>query len=330
MKIPETGGGQLSRPASALNVEKNTLSVLKAAYREGRLSKPEYILQSFKSHRQLFDYVSVLADTEVHEIRISGCGVRFSIGEEGAELYCPPNEARVAPLEIMNFGAYERAETQLLYALAAKSKTMLDVGANIGVYSIRLALRFPALQVYAFEPIPTSYDYLQRNIALNAVGDRVRAFQYALSDRSGTTVLYIVPSNGTNASLQNVANAGDALMIPGLMLTLDDWVQGFGVMPDLIKCDVEGGELLVFQGGIETLKKSRPMIFCELLRKWSKGFGYHPNEVLNLFKSLGYQCFAISENGSREIALVDDETVETNYVFVHPLHHPDATRLLVS
>jgi len=324
MTIRETDSGQLSHPASALTVEENTLSVLKAAYREGRLSKPEYILQSFKSHKQLFEYVSLLADTEVHEIRITECGVRFSIGEEGAELYCPPDEARVAPLEIMNFGAYERVETQLLNALAAKSKTVLDVGANIGVYSIRLALRFPALQIYAFEPIPTSYDYLQRNIALNAVGGRVRAFQYALSDRSGSTTLYIAPGNGTNASLQNVANASDALMVPGLMLKLDDWVRSFGVVPDLIKCDVEGGELLAFQGGRETLAAHRPIVFSELLRKWAKGFGYHPNDVLELFRSLGYRCFAVSEQGCREIPFVDEQTNETNYLFIHPQRHPDA------
>jgi FkbM family methyltransferase len=302
---------------------------LKAAFRSGKLSKPDYIRESFRWHRQLFDYVQIVAGTDVHEIRITADGVRFRLGDEDAELYCPPDEARVAPLEIMNFGAYEGPETRLLNALASQSKAMLDIGANIGVYSIRLALRFPELRVFAFEPIPTSFDYLQRNIAVNAVGERVRAFQYALSDHAGATTLYIAPHNGTNASLQNVAGASDAIELPGLMLTLDDWVRSFGVAPDLIKCDVEGAELLVFRGGLQTLRSHCPVVFSELLRKWAKGFGYHPNDMLELFRSIGYRCFAIGDGGIREIASVDDETPETNYVFVHPERHPNAIPLLV-
>lgn len=329
MAINETSNKQLSVGESAITTDSINLAELKAAFFEGRLSKPDYILKSFNRHRQLFEYLPIIADTEVHEIRITTDGIRFRVGEENAQLYCPPNEARVAPLEIMNFGAYERAETLLLNVLAARSKTLLDIGANIGVYTIRLALRFPVLQVYAFEPIPTSYDYLQRNIALNALGERVKTFQYALSDRSGATTLYIAPRNGVNASLRNVANASNALEMPGLTITLDDWVRSFGVLPDLIKCDVEGGELLVFQGGIETLKAQRPMVFAELLRKWAKGFGYHPNDVLELFRTLGYRCFAISDSGCREIPFVDDETKETNYIFIHPQRHPEVISLLI-
>lgn len=315
-------GGVLGATAPRSHAE------LKAALAEGKLSKPDYIRENLSWHRQLFEYVRIVKDTEIHEIRITADGVRFRLGDEGAELYCPPNEARVAPIEIMNFGTYEGVETKLLNALAAQSKMVLDIGANIGVYSIRLALRFPELRVFSFEPIPTSFDYLQRNIALNAVGERVRAFQYALSDRAGATTFYIAPHNVTNASLQNVASATDALKVPGLMLTLDDWVRSFGVAPDLIKCDVEGGELLVFQGGLETLRAERPVVFSELLRKWAKGFGYHPNAVLELFRSLGYRCFAIGDASVREIDMVDDETPETNYIFVHPERHPNAIQLL--
>jgi len=301
---------------------------LKTAFADGRLAKPDYIRESLRWHRRLFEYVPIVAETDVQEIRITAEGVRFRLGDEGAELYCPPDEARVAPIEVMNFGAYEGVETRFLNALAAQSNRVLDIGANIGVYSIRLALRFPQLRVFAFEPIPKSFSYLQRNIAVNAVGERVTAFQYALSNRAGAARLYIAPHNGTNASLQNVAGAGDALEIPGLMMTLDDWVRSFGIVPDLIKCDVEGAELLVFQGGLETLRAERPVVFSELLRKWAKGFDYHPNDVLELFRSLGYRCFAIGDENVREIAVVDNETPETNYIFVHPERHPDAVGLV--
>jgi hypothetical protein len=54
----------------------------------------------------------------------------------------------------------------------------------------------------------------------------------------------------------------------------------------LIKADVEGAELLVVQGGLQTIAKYRPLIFLELLRKRSKPFGYHPNDVIQLLASI--------------------------------------------
>lgn len=302
------------------------LRELAEAYAQGRLAKADYIRAAHRRHQQLFEYVDRLAAADVRYIHITADGVRFRLGD--AEMWCPPGEARVAPIEALNFGGYEPAETHLLDTLAARATHVLDIGANIGVHTLRLALRFPALRLYAFEPIPTSFDYLQRNIALNAVGERVRTFHCALADRNGATSLYLAPGNGTNASLRNVAAAADAVKVPGLTLKLDDWCRSYGVVPDLIKCDVEGGELAVFTGARDTLARARPMVVSELLRKWSRPFGYHPNDLLDLFAGLGYHCFAIGEAGIRPITRVDQDTPETNYAWVHPERHPEAMQAL--
>lgn len=294
---------------------------LKSLFREGKLDKKEYIHEAYLFHSLLFDYSKILNGTEVNEIRITSNNICFQVGNEGMKLLCPPNEARVAPIESINFDKYEPNETRILNIIANHSKCLVDIGANIGIYSIGLALNSPSLLVYAFEPTPTSFVYLQRNIALNGIGKRVIAFQYALSDRIGSSVLHIAPQHGENASLQNVANAADALMLTCLTTTLDSWVENFNVKPDLIKCDVEGGELLVFRGGLESIKKFRPVVFSELLRKWAKGFGYHPNEVLNLFSSLNYKCFAIGNKKIRAVDIIDEYTPETNYLFIDPSHH---------
>ena len=85
---------------------------------------------------------------------------------------------------------------------------------------------------------------------------------------------------------------------------------------DLIKIDVEGGELNVIQGALETIKRFRPVIFAELLRKWSAYFSYDPNEVLEILQKLNYICFGVSTEFRRiEKFKVDD--FETNFVFVH-------------
>jgi FkbM family methyltransferase len=308
----------------------HTLATLKEQFRTGTLSKADFIRSALQLHSALFTYVDVTRTTDVKEIVISADGVSFVLGEERIRLYCPENEARVAPIEVMNFNHYEPAETRAMDLLAANALTILDVGANIGLYSIRFAKRFPAARVYAFEPMPPSHAFLQRNVAANAVGDRVSCFNYGLSEKSGTVDFFISPAAGTNASLLNVAGAQDALRVVGLTLTMDQWAVNQKVAPDFIKCDVEGAELLVFRGGRATLAQHRPIVFAELLRKWSKPFGYHPNDMLAFFGELGYQCFAVGEAGVRPLAEVTDDTPETNYAFLHGTRHADTIQRLVT
>ena len=300
------------------------LSELKAQYAAGTLPKPDYIRAALTLHEALFAYVDVTRTTDVKEIVIHPEGVSFTVGDEALQLTCPAFEARVAPIEIMNFGQYEPQETRVMDCLAQGARHVLDVGANIGYYAVRFAKKFPSAQVFAFEPLPTSYAYLQRNVAANAVGSQVSCFNYGLSDASGTVEFFIAPAGGTNASLRNVADAQDAKPVVGLTLTLDQWAHNQHVQPDFIKCDVEGAELLVFRGGRETLRQYHPIVFTELLRKWSKPFGYHPNDVLAFFSALGYQCFAVGASGVQPITEVTDATEETNYAFLHPAKHADA------
>ncbi len=302
-------------------------SQLKTQFKSGALSKPKFIERALSLHRALFDYVEITASTDIAEIRITCDGVSFLLGSNEIRLHCPPDEARVAPLEVMNFGRYEPEETAVMDVLVAGATNILDVGANIGWYTARFAKRMPEARVFAFEPMPTSFAYLQRNVAANGVGSRVTTFNLGLSNVCGSAPFFISPASGTNASLKNVAEAGDAESVMGLTLTLDQWVSNYRVIPDFIKCDVEGGEFLVFQGAAKTLSEHRPIVFTELLRKWAKPFGYHPNDAIRYFAELGYRCLAVGTAGVRLITEVNDETVETNYVFLHEHAH---TRLLSS
>lgn len=301
---------------------------LKDQFAAGKLGKPEFIQQALQAHRHLFDYVGITQRTDVREIRIAEDGVRFRIGEDDIWLYAPPNEGRVAPIEVMNFDQYEPEETRVMDLLSEGAAQILDVGANIGWYAARFAKRQPSSRVHAFEPLPVSHAYLQRNIAINGIADRVSSYNYGLSDVSGSVNFFIAPSGGTNASLLNVAAATDARTVVGLALTLDQWCSNQQVQPDFIKCDVEGAELLVFRGGRQTLSDHRPVVFAELLRKWSKPFGYHPNDMLAYFNELGYECFAVGQSGVRLIDTVTDETPETNYAFIHRVKHTELARKL--
>ena len=300
-----------------------TIADLKAKFSAGIISKAEFIRESYEAHKRLFDYVDAMHRTDVKEIRVTPTGVLFLVGDENIWLECPPGEARVAPIEILNFDCYEPSETRVMDLLSAGARTVLDVGANIGWHTIRFARRLPSAKIFAFEPLPTSFAYLQRNIALNNAGAGVAALNYGLSETNGSVHFFIAPKNGTNASLKNVAGSEDAQPVAGLTLTLDQWVHNYQVTPDFIKCDVEGAELLVFRGGRKTLMEHRPVVFTELLRKWSKAFDYTPNDVIAFFDEIGYSCFGVGDKAVRRVTSVTEETTETNYAFLHRNVHAD-------
>jgi FkbM family methyltransferase len=177
--------------------------------------------------------------------------------------------------------------------------------------------------------MPTAFRHLVRNVARNDVGAAVTCLNYGLSDANGATEFYIAPELSANASMRNVADRSDAVTVTAATLTLDAWVETFGVVPGFIKCDVEGAELLVFRGGESTLETHRPAVLVELLRKWAKPYGYHPNDVISLFAKYGYTCFAVTDGGLRPVEEVTEETVETNFVFADLDAHRDGLKTLV-
>ncbi len=312
----------MSRPRST------ALATLQQAYADGGLSKAAFITEACQLHQQLWDYLPHLQQSEVQEIRLTPSGVDFLMQPEGVRLLAPPQEARVAPLEALNFRAYEPSESMVMNILSSGAQCILDVGANIGYHALRLARREPQAIIHAFEPLPTSFDYLQRNVALNQLGDQIRVYSHGLSDTNGSFDFFIAPENGVNASLKNVAHRDDSQSIIGLTMRLDDWARNHNAKPDYIKIDVEGAELLVLTGAQNTLVNDRPKVFSELLRKWSAAFDYHPNDVLNLLAGFGYQCWAVGQEGLRQIGEVTDNTVETNYAFLHREAHLDTIALL--
>jgi hypothetical protein len=95
---------------------------------------------------------------------------------------------------------------------------------------------------------------------------------------------------------------------------------------DFIKCDVEGAEYFVFQGGHKTLGENKPIVFTEMLRKWAAKFGYSPNDIIAYFTNFGYKCFVSDAGKLRQFGTVTEETLETNYFFLHGIKHQEIIR----
>jgi len=215
-------------------------------------------------------------------------------------------------------GEYEVLETKILKFFAANSEVIFDVGANVGYYAIELGnvLR-PSAVMHAFEPIPESFEQLQKNIALNAASSKVFCNQFAISNSEGKLLLYKPRISGSSASSARNLHPEEAVdTVQVSMTTLDKYLLTNRLNNlDLLKIDVEGSELMVIEGALESIKTYQPVIFAELLRKWCAQFGYSPNKVLEILFPIGYRCFAVSEKFP-EVFSISEGTQETNFLFV--------------
>jgi FkbM family methyltransferase len=293
------------------------LKTLRKNFRLGELKKPEYIDRMFEIHRNLFAYSHHIPDTDIASIEIRDGSVIMTSRSSGVRIVCNEDDKRIAPIEILNFGHYERDESAMMLSLIRERDTIFDIGANIGWYTINFAKQFPFASIQAFEPIPQTFQQLEQNIKLNGC-ENVKARNIGLSNREDTLTFYYYASGSGNASSANLANDPATREISCAVTTLDTYCHKSDVRVDFIKCDVEGAELLVFQGGQQTIARDKPVVFAEMLRKWSTKFNYHPNDILELFFKLGYRCFFVQGAKLQEFFAMDDETVETNFIFCHP------------
>lgn len=285
------------------------------------ISKPEYIEQMFELHARLHEYASFLPRTQIEKIEIIDGQVWAQERSLGLRLLVSPQDLRTAPVEILNFGAYEPTESKYLERFAKNAKTFFDIGANIGWYSLLLSKRYPALRVLAFEPIPATLAQLKAHVKANHMEQQIEILPLGLSEKNAELVFFFYPEGSVNASLANVSGRESAVEIRCPVRRLDDLVAERNLHVDLLKCDVEGAELLVFKGGKEVLRTQRPIVFTEMLRKWSAPFGYHPNEIISFFKELGYRCFAVSGEHLRPFSEMNEATQETNFFFLHEERH---------
>jgi FkbM family methyltransferase len=188
---------------------------------------------------------------------------------------------------------YETPAVQLFQALIKPGERVLDIGANIGFHSMLLSTLVGATgEVLAFEPVKYLFDALVASIAENNFGDRCHAFNIAVSDYSGRGTIRYAPRT-TNfggghlaSSPSSDGHAYDTIEVVTLSSLLADRPCSF------IKIDVEGAEAKVLQGGVELLRRDKPVVFVELfndqLRKVSNSSG---TEVISFMRDLGYRCF---------------------------------------
>ncbi len=210
-------------------------------------------------------------------------------------------------------------------------KVILDIGANVGLFSLELYQKFKTADYYMFEPIPSTFSRMKKTLEINVIeADRFHPINKGMSNETGSFDFYL-PGTCEAASLEpiddvfyaqkadefgNYTGKTDQDVVKCQVDTIDDFVANNRIdRVDFIKIDVEGNEKNVILGGAETIKKYHPVMYVELLRKHAKRFGYHPNEVVKYLKNIGYKCYSLENGEIREVDEIDSSTRATNFIF---------------
>jgi len=165
-------------------------------------------------------------------------------------------------------GTYEPALQAAIRDWVQPGTVAYDVGANIGYLTLLLARQVGADgRVFAFEALPANLERLAGNLALNSLEEKVSAVNAAVTDRSAPTQFLVGPSGGMgkvagSAGREGIAYA-ETITVPGI--ALDDFVYNDGnPAPQVVKIDIEGGEVLALPGMKRVLSAARPLVFLEL------------------------------------------------------------------
>jgi FkbM family methyltransferase len=180
--------------------------------------------------------------------------------------------------------------------------TVIDVGANVGEWSLRLLTVAQAgrceVKLHVFEPASATFEHLTRNL-LTRFPDQVTLVRSALSDHRGKGILFKVHELAGSNSLHGVAGSTEGLTPETVDLrTLDDYCESVGVETiDLLKVDAEGHDHLVLNGATGLLKRRAiDVIQFEYNYRWI-GARRYLKDVFDDLRPLGYEIGKVTPTG---------------------------------
>lgn len=185
---------------------------------------------------------------------------------------------------------FEREETEFLRRVIADDAVCIDVGANVGYFTLLMSRCAPHGEVHAFEPQELNAALLRASVALNACAN-VSVVESAVGAAPGVVEL-VQSTDSAYSSLHDTGRKAVHRRVRVPMTTIDHYVQARGLpRVDVLKADVEGAEGLVIDGARELLDDParRPsLVMLELYGPNLAPFGTDVAEVIGRMRGLGY------------------------------------------
>tara|TARA_B110000008_G_C16945508_1_gene554245 strand:- start:610 stop:1575 length:966 start_codon:yes stop_codon:yes gene_type:complete len=190
-------------------------------------------------------------------------------------------------------------ETKLVKEIIKPDWTVIDIGANFGWYSIHFSkLVGQNGKVFAFEPVPETYEELNSNIKLN-FSQNIKVFNFALGNKN-ETISFNVPAfdGGSGASSEFLRYSKK---IQTSIHKLDEVIKDQDIDKiDFIKADIEGGELNMLKGAEKLIKHFKPKMLIEIVDMHCHRFGHSPVDVYQFLINKGYNGLYIGNEYSEK------------------------------
>lgn len=201
-------------------------------------------------------------------------------------------------------GRYDSDILKIIHSLIEPNSNFLDIGANIGYYSVSISNYFMTQKskgkVISFEPFKGNFSRLSKNVNLNKLSSYCILNQYGLSDKSDEVLITLrddfrLGSSTGNASIQTSKKLDDGYKTTPIKLkSLDEiWktnYQNLGKI-DFIKMDIEGHEDFCLKGAKQTISKHRPTIFMEVARPYYSARGVELDKIFLPLIPTNYSVF---------------------------------------
>ena len=191
-----------------------------------------------------------------------------------------------------------------------KKRDAIDVGANIGFYTVLFAKKLNGKKVLSIEPTVNALQHLYRNIKLNNIENNVIVFEGAASNRNRIAEIRTIDGKEEYSTLgewKHPSISKERYTLQKVKLkTVDELVPEYSLDPGFMKVDVEGMEHFVFEGSKRILENNRPVVLSELSNYLLKENGSSPKEIINLIKSYEYDVYGLNPQITSNLLLVDD------------------------
>ncbi|WP_179354499.1 FkbM family methyltransferase [Winogradskyella vidalii] len=231
--------------------------------------------------------------------------------------------------QLLFWNGYKNFEySEIFEKLSKSTDTFLDIGSNIGYYSLLGVQSNPKMRVYAFEPAYGPKYFLNKNIELNNYSKNISAINLALSNTTGEIDFYEVKSlkyKYINYNLAGEGNAGTKKTSRNFIkntvkaTTLANFINTNTISHiDLIKIDTEGTEVEILNSGRKYIKQFEPIIICETL------YDTIEDDLENFFSQLDYQFYNHVEKGLKKVSSIkrnEDDGVRNCFFVPKSKHH---------
>ncbi|HEY4196026.1 MAG TPA: FkbM family methyltransferase [Mucilaginibacter sp.] len=208
---------------------------------------------------------------------------------------------------LLSTGTYEDEINKLIRISLKPGNNALDIGANIGLQSIRMGQSVGnAGHVYSFEPLNYLQSKFKKNIALNRL-ENVTLFPFALSNQAGE-IACSINENNWNQGTFSLGDKSNGDKTQQILIKVADELPEIKELSrlDLIKIDVEGFEFQVLKGVVATLRKHKPRIIFEYDSNYWAANGQQINDCYNFLKGLHYELYQVTSVGCEPIINVEN------------------------